>query len=103
VRGPFTIRYLQTAEGDLEDIFDYIASDSPQAAGSMLEKFDQAISRLADTPEIGAVPKDERLRDLGYRMLVVNGYLVFYVVKPGTKTVQGRRIIHGARQYGFLL
>jgi toxin ParE1/3/4 len=100
---PFTVRYLQTAEQDLEDIFDYIMRDNPRAAASMIEKFDQAISQLAATPEIGARPKDDRLRKLGYRMLVVNDYLVFYVVKPRVKTVQIRRIIHGARQYGFLL
>lgn len=101
--GLFTIRYLKTAEKDLEDIFDYIVRDNPSAAASMLDKFDRAISRLADTPEIGAHPKDERLRRLGYRILVVGDYLVFYVVKSGAKTVQIRRIIHGARQYGFLL
>jgi toxin ParE1/3/4 len=103
MRGPYTVRYLQTAEKDLEDIFDYIVRDNPRAAASMLEKFDRAVSRLADTPEIGAHPKDDRLRQLGYRILVVSDYLVFYVVKPKVKTVQIRRIIHGARQYGFLL
>lgn len=100
---PFTLRYLQTAEKDLEDIFDYISRDSPQSAGSMLEKFDQAISRLVDTPEMGVQPRDDRLRKLGYRMLVVGDYLVFYVVKTRARTVQIRRIIHGARLYGFLL
>ncbi len=100
--GPFTVRYLRTAEKDLEDIFDYILRDSPSAAAAMLEKFDIAISRLADAPEIGASPKDERLKRLGYRMLIVDEYLVFYVIKARTETVQIRRIIHGARQYGFL-
>jgi len=33
--------------------------------------------------------------------LVVDKYLVFYVVK--SKTVQIRRVIHGARQYEFLI
>jgi toxin ParE1/3/4 len=99
----FTIRYLKTAEKDLDDIFDYIERDNPQSAPSMLEKFDQAISRLADTPEMGAQPRDDRMRKLGYRTLVVGDYLVFYVVKPGARTVQIGRIIHGARQYGFLL
>jgi toxin ParE1/3/4 len=100
---PLTIRYLQTAEADLEDIFDYIVVDNPPAAVSMLEKFDHAISRLAINPEIGANPKDDRLRKLGYRVLIIGDYLVFYVVKSRTRTVQIRRIVHGARQYSFLL
>jgi toxin ParE1/3/4 len=65
------------------------------------EKFDGLISQLALNPELGVAPKDDRLRQLGYRMLIVDKYLVFYVIKK--KVVQIRRIIHGARQYSFLL
>jgi len=98
---PFEIRYLTTAVSDLEDIFDYIARDKPAAAVSLLEQFDRNISKLADFPEMGMVPKDDRLKRIGYRILIIENYLVFYVIK--FETVQIRRIIHGARQYGFLL
>ena len=83
------------------DIFEYIKKDNPAAAISQLERFDTSVSRLALNPLLGVIPRDERLRRLGYRMLIVDMYLVFYVVK--TKTVQIRRIIHGARRYSFLL
>mgnify|MGYP001612313654 CR=1 FL=1 len=98
---PYEIRYLSTAEKDLMDIFEYIKKDNPTAAISQLEKFDKSISPLASNPFLGVIPKDERLKKLGYRMLIVDKYLVFYVVK--TKTIQIRRVIHGARQYSFLL
>jgi toxin ParE1/3/4 len=98
---PYEIRYLTTAVRDIEDIFDYIARDRPAAAVSLLEKFDHTISQLADFPELGVVPKDGRLKRIGYRMLIIENYLVFYVIKP--KTIQIRRIIHGTRQYRFLL
>lgn len=98
---PFKIRYLATAKNDLDDIFTYILKDKPSAAASLLENFDSSISQLAFNPELGVVPNDERLEKLGYRILVVRKYLIFYVVKG--KTVQIRRVIHGARQYSFLL
>jgi len=50
---------------------------------------------------MGVVPKDDRLKRLGYRLLIIENYLVFYVIK--FETIQIRRIIHGARQYGFLM
>jgi toxin ParE1/3/4 len=99
--GPFKIRYLSTAEKDLDDIFDYILRDKPSAALGLFEKIDHSISQLALNPEIGVVPKDDRLKKLGYRMLIIDKYLVFYVVK--TNTIQIRRVIHGARKYGFLI
>jgi plasmid stabilization system protein ParE len=98
---PFKIRYLSTAENDLDDIFTYILKDKPSAAASLLKNFDGSNSQLAFNPELGVVPKDERLKKLGYRILVAGKYLIFYVIKG--KTVQIRRVIHGARQYSFLL
>jgi toxin ParE1/3/4 len=98
---PCEIRYLSIAERDLLEIFQYIKKDNPAAAVSQLEKFDKAISQLASNPLLGVTPKDERLKKLGYRTLIVGKYLVFYIVK--TDYVQIRRIIHGARQYSFLL
>ncbi len=99
--GQFRIRYLSTAQKDLDEIFDYILKDNPSAALSLLEKFDHSISQLSLNPKLGVIPKDDRLKNLGYRMLIVEKYLVFYVVKP--RSIQIRRIIHGARKYSFLL
>ena len=98
---PHKIRYLSTAQEDLIDIFEYTSKDNPTAAISQLKRFDKSISQLASNPFLGVMPKDERLKKLGYRMLIVGKYLVFYVVKGGT--VQIRRILHGARRYSFLL
>ena len=98
--GQFRIRYLSTAQKDLDEIFDYILKDNPSAALSLLEKFDHSISQLSLNPKLGVIPKDDRLKNLGYRILIVEKYLVFYVVKP--RSIQIRRIIHGARKYSFL-
>ena len=101
MKNPYTIRYLMTAENNLIDIFNYIKQDKPSAAAAYLERFDNSISELALNPLIGIVPKDGRLKKLGYRILVADKYLVFYVAKA--KIVQIRRVIHGARQYEFLI
>ena len=98
---PYKIRYLKTAKKDLDEIFIYIAKDNPDAAASLLENFDRTIAQLAINPKLGRVPHDDRLKNIGYRMLVIQRYLVFYVVKE--RTVQIRRIVHGARRYAFLL
>lgn len=97
----YSIRYLKTAESDLYEIFDYIKRDNPSAASALLEKIDEAINRLATNPYLGRTSKDIRLKNKGYRMLVIEKYLVFYIVK--SKTIQIRRILHGARKYSFLL
>ncbi len=97
----YEIRYLKSAEKDLYDIFDYIKLDNPSAAGSLLDKIDDSIALLASNPKMGKIPKNRYIRDKGYRMLIVENYLVFYVLKE--KIIQIRRILHSARNYEFLL
>lgn len=97
----YTIKYLKTAENDLYEIFDYIKNDNPDAAKRLLENINTGISKLEKNPRIGAVLRDSRLQNLGYRILIIDNYLVFYVMKK--RIVQIRRVLHGARDYGFLV
>lgn len=97
----FPIRYLPPAERDLEDLFDYIRRDSPSRAAKFLSRIDRTVSRLARFPLSGAVPRDPYLKRKGYRILVVENYLVFY--RQEREGVFIYRILHGKRRYEFVL
>jgi addiction module RelE/StbE family toxin len=90
-----TIRYLPVAEDDLLSIYDWIAGDSPARAAAFTEKLDKRISALAANPHLGRVPKHEKLAGYGYRVLVIESYLVFYVVRG--RTIEIHRVVHGSR------
>nr|WP_279591680.1 type II toxin-antitoxin system RelE/ParE family toxin [Paenibacillus sp. F411] len=92
---------MPIAEEDLLNIIHYIMLDNPEAALLMADKIDQSISILETFPYCGAIPKDTRLQILNYRMLLVESYLVFYVVLGDI--VEIRRILHGKRKYNFLM
>ncbi|MEC0334188.1 type II toxin-antitoxin system RelE/ParE family toxin [Paenibacillus macerans] len=96
----YKIEYLPIAEEDLSEIIQYIMLDNPDAALSMANKLDQTISTLEIFPNSGSIPNDLRLQALNYRMLIVDPYIVFYVVND--ETVEIRRILHGKRKYHFL-
>ena len=98
----FRIEYLPAAEKDLIDIFEYILSDNPSAATNFLDQVDKSILKLEDFPYMGVIPKDTRLKYLGYRILIVENYLVFYVVHEVKELIEIRRLLHGKRQYNFL-
>ena len=97
----FKIEYLPTAQKDLTEILEYINEDNPTAALEFLDAIDSTISKLEDFPFLGHIPKDNRLKALGYRILVVNNYLVFYIVADNI--VEIRRILHGKRKYDFII
>ncbi len=89
------------AKQDLEDIVDYINTLSPDTAIRQYDRIAQKIASLQEMPERCPLCKDTQLRIKGYRMLVVDNYLVFYVIR--NREVQIRRIIYGMRKYEWLL
>lgn len=93
--------YLPSAQRDLLEAFEYIRKDSPERAAAWLKRIDEALGHLSAFPRSGMVPKDPRLATRGYRMVVIDQHLAFYVVLP--RCVEVRRILHGRRRYGFLI
>ena len=90
-----TLRYLPVAVDDLIPIFDWIADDSPSNASAFSDKLDQRIGNLETHPLLGRIPRDDKLQSSGYRVLVIESYLVFYIVRG--KTVEIHRVVHGSR------
>ncbi len=97
----YAIRYLPVAVDDLISIFDWIASDRPERGAGFIEKIDQRIGSLKMNPFLGRVPRDEKLKNLGYRVLVIESYLVFYVIRA--QTVEIHRVVHGSRHLDDIL
>ena len=100
-RRKYSIRCLQVAEDDLAEVITYIAADRPSAAEALATKIERNIRLLSDNPHLGQSPKEDELAKLGYRYLVVENYLVFYIVER--QTIYVHRILHGARDYLSLL
>lgn len=95
--------YLPIAQKDLIEIIEYIQQDNPSAALELLNKIEETISKLEYFLYMGTQPKDSLLQYKGYRILIIDSFLVFYVVKENESEVEIRRIIHGKRKYSFLL
>lgn len=103
VEKKYKLRYLELAQSDLLDIISYISNQlsAPQAATNLLNKLDKEISRLERFPLSGHPYTNKQKLNEEYRMLVVENYLVFYVVYDNI--VEIRRIIYGRRNYENLL
>ncbi len=95
------VEYLPIAVADLDDIFIFVADNSPQAAMELIDRIDASIAGLESFPEMGLIAKPPRLARKGYRVLIVDDYLVFYVVMDDI--VEIRRIVSGKRNYAHLV
>lgn len=83
---------------DLDEIWDYIAVDNPEAADQFVDMIEEKSRLLAKFPKIGA--SCENLH-LALRYLPVGKYLIFYLsIDDGIEIV---RVLHGARDLEGLL
>lgn len=97
----YQVRLLSIAEEDFTEIISFIASDNPLAADAIANKIEKNLELLSENPYLGRIPRDEEIRNLGYRYLIVQNYLIFYSIEENTIWI--RRILHGAQDYKALL
>lgn len=93
------------AESDLRGIAEYIAFElkEPLTAQNLISKIGEAVFELEKIPYRYALVNDERLASQGIRMLLVDSYIVFYVVSETHDSVTVIRILYGKREWNRLL
>ncbi|MEX1139893.1 MAG: type II toxin-antitoxin system RelE/ParE family toxin [Bacteroidota bacterium] len=96
-----SLRYLPVAQDDLIAIFDFIAQDSPNRAKAFVEKLDKRVSLLKSNSQLGRIPRHPKLREYGYRVLIIESYLVFYIVRG--QAIEIHRAVHGSRNLDHLI
>lgn len=87
------IRWTNEAVIWLEDIYKFIAEDSPEAAGRVVEGIFRKVQLLSEFPEIGYHYREEIEGDI--RVLLYGHYRIAYLFqRPNIIEILG--IFHGA-------
>jgi len=101
----FTLKFTPKAYEDIEEIYNYISGKlfAEVAANNLLEKIEERVMRLEEFPFSCNYVSDEGLKSKGYRKLIVDNYLVFYIVDEKNEKVVIVRILFGAQNYNDIL
>lgn len=101
----YSVHFTKLAMNDLDDIFCYISKDlfAENTATELLERIDSSIMQLREFPKLGNRLTDEYLRIKGYRRVIVDSYIIFYIVNDERKKVIIMRILYDKRKYEDLL
>lgn len=83
--------FKQRSKDDLLGIFDYIASDNPDAAENFVDDLIATCELLRKQPEMGM--QRPNLAD-HLRMFVHRKYCIYYQHEPGSDTVCIVRVLH---------
>ncbi|MHB1653626.1 MAG: type II toxin-antitoxin system RelE/ParE family toxin [Desulfitobacteriaceae bacterium] len=85
----YSLKFTPKANEDLEQIYSYISGKlfAEMAADNLLERIESSIMRLKDFPYSCSFVLDEPLKNRGYRKLMVDNYIAFYLVDEMEKQV----------------
>ena len=97
----YHIEITEPAEKDLHEIGRYIAIELLESAiaKKVVQKISDAIITLEELPLRNALVIDERLALHGIRKIIVDNYIVFYIISEKQKTVTVIRILYGRRDW----
>lgn len=99
------MKFTPKAEEDLDEIYGYIFGtlSAVIAADKLVDHIEKAIMRLKEYPVSCQYVLDEPLKAKGYRKLIVDNYLVFYLINEAEEQVVIMRILYGASNYQDIL
>lgn len=101
----YKVLMTQPTANDLKGIADYIAGElkEPAIARKLVSTIKAGVMSLEQMPTRYALVTDEKLAFRGIRKLMVDNYIIFYVISEKDATVTIIRILYGKRNWTSLL
>lgn len=101
----FKVLMSQPAADDLKNIAAYIANElrEPAIAKKLVDKIKEVVMSLSEMPARHSLVADEKLANQGIRKIMVDNYIVFYIVSKKYETVTVVRILYSRRDWSSLL
>ena len=67
---------------DVDSCYDYINDNlkNPKAANNLITEIMNKLNIISENPKIRPLVRDEYLANLGYRLITVKHYMIFYII-----------------------
>ena len=90
---------------DVDSSYDYIKEnlEAPMAANNLIIEILEKLSKIKDNPNIRPLVHDKYLASLGYRLINVKNYMIFYIIDNDNKYIKVIRFLHNKRNWMNIL
>ena len=100
----YSLEFLTSALQDMTEIISsYIISGSKKGALRIKKKFDSASKQIQSFPYSGIKVPDDKLSKSGFRMIIIEKYLMFYKVFEDDRKIIIYHVFNGTRNYPSLM
>ena len=86
---------------DVESSYSYIKEnlEAPMAANSLIKEILEKLGKIKENPKIRPLVQDKYLASLGYRLISVKKYMLFYIIGNDDKHINIVRFLHSKRNW----
>lgn len=100
----YTLEFLPAALNDITEIVSsFVMLGSRQGAIRIRDKINKAAGQILRFPCSGVTVPDTKMAKMGFRMMIVEKYLMFYKIFEDEKKITVYRILNGRRNYPTLM
>ena len=81
---------------DVDSSYSYIKEnlDAPMAANNLIKEILEKLGKIKENPKIRPLVQDKYLASLGYRLISVKKYMIFYIIGNDDKHINIVRFLH---------
>jgi len=81
--------------------FNYIKNnlEAPMAAENLIKELLERLNKIKENPHIRPLVQDKYLASLGYRLINVKNYILFYTIDNDNKHVNVVRFLYNKRNW----
>ena len=100
----YSLEFLPSAMNDITEIVSsFVMAGSKQGAIRIKNKINKAAEQISNFPYSGVSVPEPKMSKQGFRMIVVEKYLMFYRIFEDEKKIIIYRVLNGKRNYPALM
>jgi plasmid stabilization system protein ParE len=97
----YKLRISKLYKEDTSSSYNYIKYklEAPMAAENLKKEIKEKINKIKENPNFRPLVQDKYLASLGYRLINVKNYMIFYIIGEDNKYLKIVRFLHNKRNW----
>ena len=101
----YKLKISKLYDTDVDKCYNYINDTlkNPTAAENLIKNIIEKLNKISENPKIRPLVRDEYLANLGYRLITVKNYMIFYIIGEDNKHIKIIRFLYCKRDWMNIL
>ena len=97
----YRLKISKLYKEDTSSSYNYIKYklEAPMAANNLKKEIKDKIIKIRENPQIRPLVQDKYLASLGYRLINVKNYMIFYIIGDDNKHIKVIRFLYNKRNW----